>query len=176
MSNGSYAELSCTSCRRLKRKCSKEVPTCSLCRRVGRECEYPTPLSSPELQSQANGDHTATWIPLGSDSPQGNHEGGSAAYTSDLPLSIGNLNRRGQTTKSKSVFAAAWFIDSVAARGMDVRIPVTLRWDDIDGVRFPVSNEEARNICARHFKTIHTWLPVGRATSIDLERGFELRI
>lgn len=40
--DGAYAELSCTACRRLKRKCSKDLPTCALCKRVRRRCgEWP---------------------------------------------------------------------------------------------------------------------------------------
>lgn len=39
----SRAEVSCSACKRLKRKCDKQVPKCSLCLRTGRICDYITP-------------------------------------------------------------------------------------------------------------------------------------
>ena len=50
MAEAHRAELSCTACRRLKRKCSKELPSCSLCKRVRRRCgtSYSIPYNNPE--------------------------------------------------------------------------------------------------------------------------------
>ncbi|KAH8809186.1 hypothetical protein F5884DRAFT_794764 [Xylogone sp. PMI_703] len=36
------ARLSCTACRKQKRKCSRDLPSCLLCRRMRRACEYPS--------------------------------------------------------------------------------------------------------------------------------------
>ncbi|EWY89373.1 hypothetical protein FOCG_08896 [Fusarium oxysporum f. sp. radicis-lycopersici 26381] len=44
------ARHSCATCRRLKRKCMRELPSCSLCRRLGKKCEYielPPPPTAP---------------------------------------------------------------------------------------------------------------------------------
>lgn len=35
------SEVACTACRRLKRKCTRQLPQCSLCQRAKRRCEYP---------------------------------------------------------------------------------------------------------------------------------------
>ncbi|KAG5664275.1 hypothetical protein KAF25_008009 [Fusarium avenaceum] len=48
------ARHSCKACRRLKRKCSKDVPLCTICGRLGKLCEYAdlaTPLSSETTPS-----------------------------------------------------------------------------------------------------------------------------
>ncbi|KAJ4259585.1 hypothetical protein NW762_007515 [Fusarium torreyae] len=45
----SRARHSCRACRRLKRKCSRDLPSCSICDRLGKRCEYSdleTPPSS----------------------------------------------------------------------------------------------------------------------------------
>ncbi|CAF3465843.1 unnamed protein product [Fusarium graminearum] len=39
------APEACTACRRLKRRCSRNLPICSLCRRLGKDCEYPSHAS-----------------------------------------------------------------------------------------------------------------------------------
>ncbi|KAK7221390.1 hypothetical protein V2G26_009393 [Clonostachys chloroleuca] len=36
----SRSEQACTACKKLKRRCDKNLPECSLCQRTGRECEY----------------------------------------------------------------------------------------------------------------------------------------
>lgn len=38
----SFAAQACTSCRKQRRKCSKDLPSCILCLRLGRRCEYST--------------------------------------------------------------------------------------------------------------------------------------
>ncbi|WAO87105.1 Fungal-trans domain-containing protein [Fusarium falciforme] len=42
----SRARHACEACRRLKRKCNKELPSCSLCIRLGKVCDYSNPSSS----------------------------------------------------------------------------------------------------------------------------------
>ncbi|CAH0046480.1 unnamed protein product [Clonostachys solani] len=39
------ASQACTACRRLKRKCSRDIPSCVLCQRLGKYCEYPISAS-----------------------------------------------------------------------------------------------------------------------------------
>ncbi|CAG9997051.1 unnamed protein product [Clonostachys byssicola] len=39
------ASQACIACRRLKRKCSRDIPSCVLCQRLGKDCEYPVSAS-----------------------------------------------------------------------------------------------------------------------------------
>ena len=47
----SKADQSCLACKKLKRKCDKQLPACALCSRTRRSCEYPDdaalPVSAP---------------------------------------------------------------------------------------------------------------------------------
>lgn len=45
--NGPRANLSCSTCRRQKRRCDKALPSCSLCTRMNRACDYSAPTSTP---------------------------------------------------------------------------------------------------------------------------------
>ena len=165
MAPSPHAELSCTSCRRLKRKCSKDVPICSLCRKVGRNCEYPTPISSPGRQSHppdADGaDSTLDWTHARFQGDAGIYDEGltESRSSSNYPNLLARKN--GHPSESGPRFPAAWFIDSVAARGMEVPIPGDLRWKDLNTLPFTLSIGDARRISERYFQTIHFWLPVG---------------
>jgi hypothetical protein len=156
----STTSLSCQSCRRLKRKCSKEQPTCSLCARVGRNCTYPTSGSSPD-KSLASSRKRSWAEAIGL-----NDSRSSSAYPATVSLGY----HRGRWTdddgnglpkRPSPRFPTAWFIDSAFARGMDVGVPTDLRWDKIDGTRVTVSVADAEQITDHYFKTTHEWLPVG---------------
>lgn len=47
---GLRASQACTACRKMKRKCSKELPTCSLCSRMNRECDYSDSIPMPTAE------------------------------------------------------------------------------------------------------------------------------
>ncbi|RMX71748.1 hypothetical protein D0869_15317 [Hortaea werneckii] len=167
-SGGAHAEQSCVACRRLKRKCSKDLPACSLCTRVGRECEYPSPRSTPDRlhsarpsssvrnlsvwQTPATGqkasrDHQDTQIRL--DSPG---QGDGVLLT---PADSASSRR-----PKESKFPSAWYIDSVSSRGMDIGPTTDLTWSDIEGVRVNLTMEDARQIAQHYFRTVHEWFPI----------------
>ncbi|KAF5011212.1 hypothetical protein FDECE_2666 [Fusarium decemcellulare] len=54
MSDGgpTLATRACSTCRRGKRRCTKEIPTCSLCRKNGKQCDYGT-VGSPATDSES---------------------------------------------------------------------------------------------------------------------------
>lgn len=142
------AEQSCASCKRLKRRCSKDLPRCQLCSRVGRRCDYSSVPSTPtrsdteprteRIRGRAG---TPSSFPIGSDVSL-------APFVSDVP------------SKESSELATC-FLDSVATRGMDVRPPSTLLWRDVCPGGEDLSKDEASNIVGRYFSTTHSWLPVG---------------
>lgn len=69
----------------------------------------------------------------------------------------------------RSPFPVAWYIDSVFARGMDINIPLGLRWADVNGAEVSISIDDARQIADNYFKTIHDWLPI-----VSMVRVFRL--
>ena len=142
------AEQSCASCKRLKRRCSKDLPTCQLCSRVGRRCDYSSIPSTPtrsdtEPRAERIGGRTETpsFFPFRSDVSL-------APFVSDVP------------SKTSSELATC-FLDSVATRGVEVTPPTTLLWRDVCPNGEDISKDEASSILDRYFSTTHSWLPIG---------------
>ncbi|KAK3072135.1 hypothetical protein LTR53_007366 [Teratosphaeriaceae sp. CCFEE 6253] len=160
---------SCVACRRLKRKCSKEVPTCSLCGRVGRECEYPSPASSPggkpttgrkRSWTQANGMPTSPPPSNPGGQAYGFSQPASRAAPTFRPLSGTVASDPDASGLRRSRFPAAWYLDSVAARGLEITLPVDLTWEEVNGASLAVSIEDAVGIVDHHSRTTHCWFPV----------------
>jgi hypothetical protein len=139
------AEQSCASCKRLKRRCSKDLPTCQLCSRVGRRCDYsPIPSTPTRSDTEPRNDRIRgrTGTPA------------SVPFRSDVPL-VSNVPSKGSSE------LATCFLDSVATRGVEVTPPSTLLWRDICPDGEDISKDEASKILDRYFSTTHSWLPIG---------------
>jgi len=142
------AEQSCASCKRLKRRCSKDLPTCQLCSRVGRRCNYSssdtsTPTRSatePYAQRVRGRTETPASFPFRSDVSSG-------PFISNVP-------------SKESTELATCFLDSVATRGVEVTPPTTLLWQDVCADGDEISKDEASNIMDRYFSTTHSWFPI----------------
>jgi len=160
------ARQSCIACRKLKRKCSKEAPTCSLCGRVGRECEYPTPGSSPGA-AKPTSSRKRSWAQANEISPYNGSDHTSSLYgPSSRPApTFRPLSAFTERTAASSPvlrrFPAAWYIDSVLARGMEITIPHDLCWNEVEGVKSAVSLDDARESAKHYFQSTHHWFPVG---------------
>lgn len=141
------AEQSCASCKRLKRRCSKDLPTCQLCSRVGRRCDYP---SFPSTPTRSDTEPRAERIQGRTETPA------SFPFRSDvsLPPFVSNA-----PSKESSELATC-FLDSVATRGVEVTQPSTLLWRDVCPDSENISKAEASNIVDRYFTTTHSWLPI----------------
>jgi hypothetical protein len=142
------AEQSCASCKRLKRRCSKDLPTCDLCSRVGRRCNYSTTPSTP---TRSDADVAIERIQSRTDTPS------SFPFRSEV--SLGSFVSNVQSEVSSDL--ATCFLDSVATRGIDVALPGTLLWRDLCPGSEDISKDEASNIIDRYFSTTHSWLPIG---------------
>jgi hypothetical protein len=141
------AEQSCASCKRLKRRCSKDLPTCQLCSRVGRRCDYPSIPSTPtrsdtEPRAERIGGHTET----------------PASFLSRSDVSLAPFVSNALSKESTEL--ATCFLDSVATRGVEVTPPSTLPWRDVWPNGEDISKDEASNIVDRYFSTTHSWLPI----------------
>jgi len=144
------AEQSCASCKRLKRRCSKDLPTCQLCFRVGRRCNYSSFPSTPtrsDTEPRTERIHgrtlTSASFPFRSDVSLG-------PFVSDVP------------SKDRSELTTC-FLDSVATRGIEVPPPSTLLWRDVCPDAGDMPKSEASNIVENYFSTTHSWLPMGKS-------------
>ncbi|KAH8673399.1 fungal-specific transcription factor domain-containing protein [Xylariales sp. PMI_506] len=54
----------CRHCRRLKRKCTRDLPACSLCVRLSKSCEYPDPTADDDLGQAELCSRQSTNLPL----------------------------------------------------------------------------------------------------------------
>lgn len=142
------AEQSCASCKRLKRRCSKDLPTCQLCSRVGRRCDYP---SFPSTPTRSDTEPRAERIRGRRETPA------SFPFRSDASLAPFISN----APSKQSSELATCFLDSVATRGVEVTPPSTLLWRDVCPDGENISKAEASNILDRYFSTTHSWLPIG---------------
>lgn len=144
------AEQSCASCKRLKRRCSKDLPTCLLCSRVGRRCDYSigpvTPTRSDPGSSNAR-------VQTRSGTPS------SFLFRSDV---LPNPFVPPTPSKGPSDLATC-FLDSVAMRGVEAALPCDLLWRDVCSGLGEVSADEAASVADRYFSTTHSWLPIGKS-------------
>jgi hypothetical protein len=144
------AEQSCASCKRLKRRCSKDLPTCQLCFRVGRRCDYP---SFPSIPTRSDTEPRAGRIRGRTGTPA------SFPFRSDVSLAPFVSN----APSKESSELATCFLDSVATRGVEVTPPSTLLWRDVCLGGEEISKDEASNIVYRYFSTTHSWLPISES-------------
>lgn len=165
-SSGPHADHSCLACRKLKRKCSKDVPTCSLCSRVGRECEYPSSTSSPERRSvdasPAPSKSNSRWQTPRNLFTSRNHlfpAFATPTQAHDIRLAP-PADFDGIAKPKRQKFQSAWYVDSVTARGMDIGPTTDLAWSEIEGVRLALTIDDARQIAQHYFGTVHEWLPI----------------
>ncbi|KAM0723257.1 hypothetical protein Q7P37_001458 [Cladosporium fusiforme] len=139
---GTYAELSCVSCRRLKRKCSKDLPSCSLCSRVGRACIYQSPPTGTDQADQSHGQGLT---------------GDAAPALAAAPVMITGFQPPPVSSKSPLVHS---FLDSVSMRGEEPALASGLRWQDLHQDAVTMSLDDAWGTAGRFFATTYDWLPI----------------
>jgi len=144
------AEQSCASCKRLKRRCSKDLPTCLLCSRVGRRCDYSTGPVTPTRSDPE-------WINARLQTRPGTPNNAFLFRSNVLPNPFVPPDPPREPSK-----LATCFLDSVATRGVDAALPCDLLWRDVCPGMDEVSVDEAASIINRYFSTTHSWLPVGK--------------
>ncbi|KAL7898917.1 fungal-specific transcription factor domain-containing protein [Trichoderma sp. SZMC 28014] len=125
--------------RRLKRKCTREVPKCSLCHRLGKACEYAEPIAAEAASRMDQVLH------VGAISPSRIHLNGS----STMPL-----------PRPTQEFPLAFFLDSddLAPRGANA-----FSWSrqlDIHGIVAEHLEDDRAALCEEYLSTVHEWLPM----------------
>ncbi|KAI0837057.1 hypothetical protein F5Y06DRAFT_297839 [Hypoxylon sp. FL0890] len=143
------ARFACIACRRLKRKCPKELPSCSLCVRLEKRCEYP-PRARNLHENTSHESSTSSERPSWEDDRQ---------LLSHPPTELHSAFRKGAIPGPGDVYAfpAMYFLDSeVCIRPLpsDSAQPIAPISSSISLPSEPVTVYE------RYFSTIHQWLPV----------------
>ncbi|OTA57472.1 hypothetical protein K449DRAFT_386372 [Hypoxylon sp. EC38] len=142
------ARFACIACRRLKRKCPKELPSCSLCVRLEKRCEYP-----PRARNlHENTSHEST-------SSESSNRETDVQLLGDPSTELHLAFRKGAVPGRGDIYAfpAMYFLDSevcIKPLSSDSAQPV---------IPTPPSNglsSEVLTVCEKYFSTIHQWLPI----------------
>lgn len=143
------ARFACVACRRLKRKCPKELPSCSLCLRLEKRCEYP-----PRARAS-------------SESNTGESTTGHRSLNGEAGLQVSNngqadlhLNHEQESwLKNRGVydFPAMFFLDSEVCLK-----PLSSELNQAMPSATPSYNlaPEALIVYDKYFSTVHHWLPI----------------
>lgn len=170
MADTPLASAACSACHRLKRKCTRELPTCALCKRVGRACKYDgsaSPVTPTSLsRSSGHGRHGSGVNHADGMSWSRQTSGRSTPQTSRLPRLQLDFNSASGLNSVRSLdaaarFPAAWFLDSVVCRGSKINLPYTPNWDDLVQEPGSVGREEAWEVAERYFGGTQRWMPIG---------------
>lgn len=162
---GPASDQSCLACKRLKRKCSKEIPRCSLCQRVGRKCQYPS-----NNHADKSTDVTALERRV--------RELESLLKSSQTPKALGEVQApatpssyRTGSTITESPFTgpehvpsrfASVFLDSVACRYTDFGPSRDIDWPRYEASQFLSGPECLRRIAQEYIQRTHPWLPISQ--------------
>ncbi|KAK6839188.1 hypothetical protein PG987_005054 [Apiospora arundinis] len=160
-SSSKKARFACHACRRLKRRCTKEVPSCSLCIRLDKDCSYPARAYKPSLDSSGAAATTTSRIGAGGTASEGRS-------TTTTTTTQSSPERRRET----KAFPALYFLDPEnTVPRLASSSTVCLQYDSSDGLldglwdslvqddddNGPPSLEVLVN---RYFATVHGWLPI----------------
>lgn len=166
MTDSPLNSTACSSCHRLKRKCTRSLPTCALCARVGRACQYPdsaspsTPTSLPRVNAHRRHASYANHGEATSSSRQ--TSGRSSPHLPRLQLashSSSGLNAV-RALDGTGRFPAAWFLDSVVCRGSRIVASRGVEWDDLVAEPGAVGREAAEEVVRGYFEGTQCWLPI----------------
>lgn len=138
------ARNACLTCRKWKRKCTKEIPQCFLCRRYGRACDY----------TSAGSDSTTSQSTLRNPDQSISTENGIWAISG-----IHDTHWKPNTSLNP---CAAPFLDCdipldgrYFARKRQANLPPEV-------LRYLRSSMQIRHEVDIYFSSVHTFLPIGR--------------
>ncbi|KAI1806507.1 hypothetical protein F4811DRAFT_132495 [Daldinia bambusicola] len=145
------AQFACVTCRRLKRKCPKELPSCSLCLRLEKQCEYP-----PRVRNLYENK-----TPDSSTISQDTNEEANPQISCSLPTvsSLGSSPIPDPVSGHGDIhtFPPMFFLDSDVCTK-----PLASEPCQATGIVAPSSSlsPEANAVCEKYFSTVHHWLPI----------------
>ncbi|KAK2023933.1 hypothetical protein LX32DRAFT_570781 [Colletotrichum zoysiae] len=144
------ASQACRACRRLKRKCSKDLPACSLCVRLRKECDYSDSMPTDNITSPdgAGTPHHLERSPYGSQSPR---------TIETLLLRIG-FRDPGQRPITR--FPPEFFLDQDQSSPLMTNALAPSRQSSVMHIASDYLESDRLALCERYFTSFHTWLPV----------------
>lgn len=148
------AQRACSTCRRQKRKCTRELPECSLCLKHGRRCDYdeaiPAPTRPDVQQLPSSHPHLSPSSPGNTQASPFRPNGSSQ----DLALPL----------LAQSKFPASFFLDHDVFQLLGRSIePATLKFplSILDPVR---DQARIRSDVDIYFNSTHTFFPISELT------------
>ncbi|KAI1774490.1 hypothetical protein F4818DRAFT_63833 [Hypoxylon cercidicola] len=145
------ARFACIACRRLKRKCPKELPACSLCLRLEKRCEYP-----PRVRN--SNEEAIRLSSTSSQSPNTIEEvDRQSSNRSQTEQHVGFPQVVKIVHRSINAFPSVFFLDSevcVKPLSSDCNPPIPLAT-----LLYSLSSE-TYGVHEQYFSTVHQWLPI----------------
>lgn len=141
-----YSRYSCTSCKRLKKKCDRREPECSLCQR------YHTPGSSCDTATNSYFRHgrSCSYRPT--------HSSARRRLASEESISPARTATHRSQQRSDS-FPAVYFVDSALFRHSLGHLPETNVQSVADIQRPAEYLSDIKQYVDVYFKDIHPWAP-----------------
>ncbi|KAK0960509.1 hypothetical protein LTS01_020868 [Friedmanniomyces endolithicus] len=173
------APQACSSCRKQKRRCDKQVPSCSLCVRIGRPCDYaedvrgqaPSPEEFTALRQEVA--ELKNLLAAGRAPPSNGHGGnGHSGHQSSSNGSYGNddspsniLSSYGgqqqqPTWPGAFTFPTLYFLDSNAYEYERFQIQAPYVRVPPGALSSLGSSQELRQMIEHYFLTIHSHFPI----------------
>ncbi|PTB37144.1 uncharacterized protein TrAFT101_010879 [Trichoderma asperellum] len=134
-----YSSQACRACRRLKRKCTREVPKCSLCHRLGKACEYAEPIAAEAASRIEQTLHVGTTSPSGI---------------------LLNNNLAASFPRPAQEFPLAFFLDSEDLAPQGVNSFSWSRHLDINELVTEHLDDDRAALCEEYLSTVHEWVPM----------------
>ncbi|KAL3422128.1 fungal specific transcription factor domain-containing protein [Phlyctema vagabunda] len=164
------ASQACMSCRKQKRKCSKQLPSCSLCTRMNRMCDYSEAPQTPthedfnvlrmkvlELESRLNGRNNVVNQPTPFATPSSTLSGtenlGPPAPSFSPPQDAPWQNIQNR-------FPAIAFLDAESFTYGQVSVPKPAIEISQDVLEILGDGSAVQAVCAEYFTTVHRWMPI----------------
>ncbi|VUC26603.1 unnamed protein product [Clonostachys rosea] len=152
------AQRACSTCRKQKRKCTRELPECSLCLKHGRRCDYDEAIPAPDVQQPpCSHPHLSPY---------------SASNTHASPFrSNGSSQDLALPLLAQSKFPASFFLDHDAFQLLGRSIePAAVKFPT--SVLDPVRDQaRIRSDVDIYFNSTHTFFPIISKTRLYREIG-----
>ncbi|RTE71146.1 hypothetical protein BHE90_014463 [Fusarium euwallaceae] len=144
------AHQACRACRRLKRRCTKDLPSCSLCIRLHKSCEYPEGAIPNTITNTAVNDrlrHLEQLLNVNSISPPE----ASRCPASDFPPPI-----QGPTNN----FPPAFFLDNELFTPLRENALAQSTQSSLHQICSEYLGNDPMESASAYLSTVHTWLPM----------------
>lgn len=166
-SGASLASQACSSCRKQKRKCDKQLPNCGLCQRIGRPCDYTvdsqtnTPSVDDFLALRQKVNELESLLSQNATGHGHVSNGSSLGSTDTSPDKVNSLlPTEPQTWPALSSFPRMFFLDSDVFEYERFQVPTPYIKAPPGACAALGSSTELRQMIEHYFATVHGYFPV----------------